>query len=83
MTEKKSFWSSKAIKSVFCLKECKIGKVSKVLKKMSLDGVTMFKNRPKCRIQYCERSELRLHFDTRWHAKPEFDLYFALKIIKI
>ena len=35
MTEKKSFWSSKAIRSVFCLKECKIGKVSKVLNQIA------------------------------------------------
>ena len=25
--------------------------------------VTMFENRPKSRIQHCERSELRLHFE--------------------
>ena len=25
--------------------------------------ITVFENRPKSRIQYCERSELRLHFE--------------------
>ena len=49
----------------------------------SRDSITMFENHPKCLIQHCERSELRLHFEwTKVHSKcQKWSIWRVLAIL--